>query len=117
MPHYCKICMSYKANEKFSGKGHRLHICKQCSKLPKEERNNIMAGDEITGFLFQSNISEKNISKLRKLCKSENEEIKELATLVLETAMVHPRKKRRLTFLAENRRDLLDKLEKRGLIF
>jgi len=26
--HYCKIGQTYKANEKFSGKGHAAHICK-----------------------------------------------------------------------------------------
>ena len=25
--HYCKMCGEYKS---FSGKGHRLHICKKC---------------------------------------------------------------------------------------
>lgn len=25
--HYCKVCGEYKANEKFSGKGHVAHIC------------------------------------------------------------------------------------------
>ncbi len=29
--HYCKICGEYKANEKFSGKGHAAHICKKTS--------------------------------------------------------------------------------------
>lgn len=28
--HYCKICGEHKANEKFTGKGHALHICKAC---------------------------------------------------------------------------------------
>lgn len=28
--HYCRICGEYKANEKFSGKGHAQHICKTC---------------------------------------------------------------------------------------
>lgn len=28
--HYCWICGEYKANEKFSGKGHTQHICKAC---------------------------------------------------------------------------------------
>ena len=28
--HYCKMCGEYKSNESFSGKGHRLHICKKC---------------------------------------------------------------------------------------
>lgn len=40
MSHYCKICQTYKANEKFSGKGHAAHICKACKgkPLPKKEK-------------------------------------------------------------------------------
>lgn len=40
MSHYCKICQTYKANEKFSGKGHSAHICKACKgkPLPKKEK-------------------------------------------------------------------------------
>ena len=30
--HYCRICQQYKANEKFSGRGHAKHICKACAK-------------------------------------------------------------------------------------
>lgn len=30
--HYCRICGQYKANEKFSGRGHAAHICKACAK-------------------------------------------------------------------------------------
>ena len=40
----------------------------------------------------------------------------ELAGLVLEVAKVKPYKKRRLTALARERRDLLEKLETTGLI-
>ncbi len=36
--HYCKICGEYKANEKFSGKGHAAHICKICAALPPEKQ-------------------------------------------------------------------------------
>ena len=36
--HYCKVCGEYKANEKFSGKGHATHICKACAQLPPEEQ-------------------------------------------------------------------------------
>lgn len=36
--HYCKICGEYKANEKFSGKGHANHICKTCASLPAEKK-------------------------------------------------------------------------------
>ena len=36
--HYCKVCGEYKANEKFSGKGHAAHICKTCAALPPEKQ-------------------------------------------------------------------------------
>lgn len=40
--HYCKICGQYKANEKFSGKGHADHICKTCSHLSAAEKAEAM---------------------------------------------------------------------------
>ncbi len=40
--HYCKICGEYKANEKFSGKGHAAHICKACSRLSAAEKAEAM---------------------------------------------------------------------------
>ena len=36
--HYCKVCGEYKANEKYSGKGHAAHICKTCAALPPEKQ-------------------------------------------------------------------------------
>ena len=32
--HYCKMCGEYKSNESFSGKGHKLHICKVTTQHP-----------------------------------------------------------------------------------
>jgi len=36
--HYCKICDTYKANEKFSGRGHNAHICKACAAMSPAEQ-------------------------------------------------------------------------------
>jgi hypothetical protein len=30
--HYCWIYQQHKVNEKFSGRGHAVHICKACAK-------------------------------------------------------------------------------------
>ena len=41
MGHYCRICGRTRANEKFSGKGHKNHICKDCScKSDKKAKRN-----------------------------------------------------------------------------
>jgi len=114
--HYCRICSTIKPNEKFSNKGHRNHICKECSRKPKVEINEIDMEQEIFGYLKQSHISDKNVKRLKLLVNSESDKIAELANIVLEVANVKPYKKRRLKVLARERRDLLEKLEETGLI-
>jgi len=114
--HYCRICGNRRPNETFSGKGHRIHVCKKCARLPKENREEIEQKDEIFNYLRQSHISEKNVSRLKNLAVSPNEGIAELAEIVLEVAEVRPYKKRRLRELSRKRRDLLHKLDKTGLI-
>ena len=115
--HYCRICGRCRPNEKFSGKGHRNHICKECARKPKTEIDAIDQTEEIFSFLSQSNISKKNVNRLTELVASESNEIAELAGIVLEVAKVKPHKKRRLKMLARERRDLLEKLRDTGLIF
>ena len=117
MGHYCRICGRSKPNEKFSGKGHKNHVCKNCTKKPKEERNKIEHKEEIINFMSQSNISKKNISRLKTLSSSTDSEVAELARIVFEVAQLRPHKKNRLKHLFKERKDLCRKLEKMGLIF
>lgn len=117
MGHYCRICGRIRATERFSGKGHRIHICKECAHLPKEEREVIEKQEEIFGYLRQSHISEKNVQRLKTLVTSSHSRISELAKVTLEVAEIKPHKRRRLKVLARERRDLLEKLEQTGLIW
>lgn len=48
--HYCKICGEYKANEKFSEKGHTAHICKACSRLSAAEKAAAMDMNRLMSF-------------------------------------------------------------------
>ncbi len=82
--------------------------------MPKVERETVEQEDEICGFPEQSQISDKNMTRLRTLASSGNPKI---AELVLEVAQIRPYKKGRLKVLAKERRDLLDKLEETALIF
>jgi len=36
--HFCRVCHRYRANEKFSGKGHRDHICKDCNRELQQKK-------------------------------------------------------------------------------
>ena len=116
MGHWCRICGATKSNESFSGKGHKNHICKECSRKPKEEIEKIDHLEEIFNFMDQSNISKKNKIRLKELVNSENIKISELAKLVLEVAMIKATKKGRIKLLAKENRQLLFKLEEEGLV-
>jgi hypothetical protein len=35
--HYCWSCDRYRANERFSGRGHGRHLCRECAKLGSAE--------------------------------------------------------------------------------
>lgn len=35
--HYCWSCDRYKPNERFSGRGHARHLCRECAKLGAAE--------------------------------------------------------------------------------
>ena len=45
--HYCMVCGEIKANEKFSGKGHALHICKSCQSLSKDKKEDMLRGHDM----------------------------------------------------------------------
>ena len=116
MGHYCWVCDRRRPNEKFSGKGHKQRICKDCARLPRAERDRIQALLEIEGFLSQSNISAKNMSRLKTLTKFPDQEVQEKAELLLEVARLRPYKRKRRGYLARHRPDLLDRLVGQGLL-
>jgi hypothetical protein len=117
MGHYCEICGRQRPNEQFSGKGHKIHLCKRCQAMPKNERRAVEDQDDIFRFLKQSHISEKNVIRLRQMAKSDNPQVASLAEIVLEVARLKPYKTRRLKFLGQKHPELLRKLEDTGLIF
>lgn len=116
MGHYCWVCGRVRANERFSGKGHARHICKQCARLPKEHRDRVQALRDIEGFLHQSVISAGNVARLKRLCGSSDEEVRRKAALVLEVALARPGKRRRWGILARANPRLLDRLMEEGLL-
>ncbi len=116
MGHYCRICGRQRPNEQFSGKGHRIHVCKRCKAMPRRERQVIENIDDLFRFMGQSHISEKNVARLEQMVKSENPHVASLAAIVLKVARVKPYKTRRLKFLARRHPELLQQLEDTGLV-
>lgn len=84
-------------------------------RLPREQRRRIEEKEEIAGFLGQSNISEKNLARLKALAASPDAEVARMAELVLEIGESHPYKRKRIQFLIRERKDLLTRHEEMGL--
>ena len=75
--HYCKICGEYKANEKFSGKGHAVHICTACASLPPEKKSELMTMNRLLSLPWR--LSKEQISWLKKKTHDKNPDIRALA--------------------------------------
>ena len=69
--HYCRICGRRRPNEKFSGKGHATHICKDCAKMPVEQRNEIQTVNRIYSLPFRLKKDQKKWLEEQKESKSE----------------------------------------------
>ena len=76
--HYCKICGEYKANEKFSSKGHAAHICKSCSKLSAAEKAEAMTINRLMNFPM-GRLSESDKKWLENRVHDRRPEVAELA--------------------------------------
>lgn len=88
--HYCKVCGEHKANEKFSGKGHAAHICKQCAALSVEERNQTMTLNRIMNLPMY--LSKEQRSWLRKRCGDQRPEIREAAEYAYDIRFPHAKR-------------------------
>ena len=112
----CRVCGRERSNESFGGKGRRSVVCKKCRSKGKSYVDRVFVDQEISGFLEQSNISKKNIARLKVLLKSENSDLAEKAALVLEVARVKPGKKRRFKTLKKSHPELFLRLAKAHLL-
>jgi methionyl-tRNA synthetase len=81
--HFCKVCGRILPNEKFSGKGHAAHICKECAKKPKERQSEEIALNRIYHVCHYQNLSRDNRRMLEKYSHSKRERIRSAALEVI----------------------------------
>jgi len=87
-------------------------ICKRCRRLPKDKISQLLAEDEIIGFLTQSKISQKNIQRIVEIQAKYNGDLKDKADLIFEISQVTPRKRHRVKIIKEKHPILMDKIKK-----
>lgn len=67
--HYCKVCGERKANEKFTGKGHARHICKECQSLPDDVKADMIRCNDVMRLFGKYPFSRKDWKLLEKYAK------------------------------------------------
>lgn len=83
--HYCRICGEYKANEKFTGKGHARHICKECQSLPDEVKADMVRCNDMMRLFGKYPFSKKDWELLEKYSKKyADKESGQLAKSILD---------------------------------
>ncbi|MDU1892492.1 MAG: hypothetical protein E6767_17545 [Dysgonomonas sp.] len=82
--HYCRICGASKSNEAFSGKGHAKHICKECSALPQERKNELQQINQIDRIAGKYPRSKQDWEFLEKMANNQKyPEAMEFAQMIL----------------------------------
>jgi hypothetical protein len=118
MGHFCWMCGRVRANEEFSGRGHRQHLCRECARLPLSERERKQRLDQLRAMLVEQRVlSPKNIRTARDWARSEDSEVRELAQLVADIGQVHPSRKRRLSFLQARHPELCARMIAAGVAY
>lgn len=76
--HFCWVCGQHKAHEKFSGRGHATHMCKQCHALPVAMRNEMVATRRAENMAFRY-LNDQEIKWLRKRMNDPRPEVRDAA--------------------------------------
>ena len=75
--HYCWSCDRMRANEKFSGKGHARHLCKECARLGKDELAYRQAIRNLERLVtWEGIIPRKKRHQFRKYLEHDNERVR-----------------------------------------
>jgi hypothetical protein len=101
MTHYCRVCCKRRPDNRFTAAGRKARVCKDCAKLPKEQRDFLEADDDLKGLVAQSNLSAANVTRLKVLVKSTHASVRERAQVLLEVARLHPHRSKRDEYLRE----------------
>jgi len=117
MGRFCRVCGRVRANERFSGRGHKRGVCKEChaqvralQRSVRKDRGHSGVEREIACMLEQIQITEKNMTRLEDLSANAPGRAREMAALALEVARIAPERKIRLRRLRQAAPGLVERL-------
>jgi len=78
--HFCWCCGRVRPNERFSGRGHARHLCRECAKLGKEELAYRQAARDIDRLLAWDGLLRRNQRKsVEKFLSHPDERVRQYA--------------------------------------
>jgi len=117
MGHFCWMCRRSRPNEAFSGGNHGRHLCRECARIPYEERERTNRLRNLWSILRrQSVISRKNMRMAVEWSTDEDSQLAELAQIVAEVGRVHPGRKHRLSFIESRHPALWARMVAAGVV-
>jgi hypothetical protein len=115
---FCWMCESMRPSEAFSGRRRRRGVCQHCARRPRAERELKHRLRALWAMLgAQSNISTTNIATAAGWVNDTNQEVAQLATLVVEIGRTHPRRRRRHGEIRRNHPELFRRMIAAGVAF
>ena len=81
--HYCWCCGRTRPNEKFSGKGHARHLCRECARLGPEELEYRSATWNLDRCIDGGFIRRKRRQEFNRFLDHKNPRVRELAQQLL----------------------------------
>jgi hypothetical protein len=83
-------------NERFSGRNHSRHLCRECSKLPTEEREYRQGERDIERLLRGLYVSRKHKARFNQFLGHPITRVRELATTILAEEWRQAEERRRM---------------------
>ena len=82
---FCWCCGRRRPNERFSGRGHARCICRECERLPAEEREYRQGERDIERLLHDGlYVPRKRRAQLQRFLEHPNARVRDLARRILE---------------------------------
>jgi len=107
--HFCWCCGRMRPNERFSGRNHGRHLCRDCAHLPAEEREYRQGERDIERLLHDSfHVPRKRRAQFDRFLEHPNARVRDLARRILDEQRREAEELRRMRDEDEARAEDLD---------
>jgi len=95
--HFCWCCRRLRPNEKFSGGNHPRHLCRECARLPAEEREYRQGERDIERLLHDGlYVPRRRRAQFNRFLEHPNARVRDLARWILAEQRRDAEERRRL---------------------